>query len=265
MEKQKLGWKRQLPDHRDHLFLAAPEIIGALPSKVDLRGTNMPEPYDQGRIGSCTANSIAGAIQYDRRKTGKSPDFVPSRLFIYYNERVIEKTTRFDAGANLRDGIKTIAAQGVCNETYWPYNDLPANPDTSLWPANAIPNKKPSAKAYKAALACQAVAYKSVQQNLNQIKAVLASGFVVVFGFSVFSNLWENGNPVTHLTMPGSNDRLEGGHAVLLVGFRDDTKEFIVRNSWGNETQEKGYFYMSYDYVTSNLASDFWVVTMMES
>src|SRR5205085_1038934 len=86
---------------------------------VDLR-PHCPAIYDQGALGSCTANAIAGAIEYNQIVAGSTP-FIPSRLFIYYNERVIEHSVRSDAGAMLRDGIKCIASKGVCDEKTWPY------------------------------------------------------------------------------------------------------------------------------------------------
>src|ERR1700730_8544499 len=99
-----LGWTRDLPDPRDKVFSAPLNVLQMLPSKVDLQ----PEfpIYDQGRIGSCTANALAAAVQFDRLKNRQSPDFVPSRLFIYYNERSIEGIGKVgaDGGAQLRDG-----------------------------------------------------------------------------------------------------------------------------------------------------------------
>src|SRR5262249_29695985 len=118
-EIKRYGWTPDLPDARDHLFAAAPAVLLALPSSVDLR-SKFPTPYDQGQLGSCTGNAIAGAIQFERRKQLLSPDFVPSRLFIYYNERVIEGTVNSDAGAQIRDGIKSVSKQGVCSEVTLP-------------------------------------------------------------------------------------------------------------------------------------------------
>src|SRR5712671_712702 len=111
---KKYGYIPDLPDHRDRrlAFLSAPI---PLPAVVDLR-PKMPPVYDQGQLGSCTGNAIAAAVQFERKKQGMGPDFAPSRLFIYYNERVIEGTVGTDAGAQIRDGIKAVAALGVCPE-----------------------------------------------------------------------------------------------------------------------------------------------------
>jgi len=114
------GWLPDLPDHRDYLFAAPAEVSGALPAKVDLRA-QCPPVYDQGQLGSCTANAIAGAIQFDQIKQKLGQIFTPARLFIYYNERVIEHTVASDSGEQIRDGIKSVGKQGDCPETEWPY------------------------------------------------------------------------------------------------------------------------------------------------
>src|ERR1041385_2941961 len=87
-----LGWKPDLPDQRDNAFLysISPKAAKALPPNVDLRA-QCPPIYDQGRLGSCTANAIAGAIEFEQKKQ-QITEFTPSRLFIYYNERVMEGT-----------------------------------------------------------------------------------------------------------------------------------------------------------------------------
>src|SRR2546430_246987 len=83
------GWMPDLPDNRDHLYSAPLAKLRVLPTKADLR-RHCPRVYNQGDIGSCTANAIAAAIEFDRKKQ-KLRDFIPSRLFIYYNERSIER------------------------------------------------------------------------------------------------------------------------------------------------------------------------------
>jgi C1A family cysteine protease len=63
--------------------------------------------------------------------------------------------------------------------------------------------------------------------------------------------------------MPGTKEKLLGGHAVIAVGYNDTTQRFIVRNSWGSKWGNKGYFTMPYAYLTdSNLADDFWTIRL---
>jgi len=257
-----LGWKRDLPDHRDLLYSAPLAKLKALPPKVDLR-KHCARVYNQGALGSCTANAIAGAIQFDRRKSKQKPDFVPSRLFIYYNERVIEHTVHYDAGAQLRDGIKAVAKQGVCPETEWPYSDIAPPDENAPFPANAPAGQKPPAKCYGDAARYAAIAYQRVQQTLSQMKGCLAEGYPFVFGFTVYEKWYRN--PTATLPLPSAHESVIGGHAVLAVGYDDTSQLFTFRNSWGTKLGDKGYFYMPYAYLTDvNLASDLWTIRQME-
>jgi C1A family cysteine protease len=262
-----LGWVPDLPDHRDLAYSAPMQQLKQLPASVDLRPQFAFEPYDQGQIGSCTANAIAAAIQFDRAKTGKKPDFTPSRLFIYYNERAMEHSVPLDAGAMIRDGIKSVAKQGVCKETTWPYEAMPADPNTHLFPPHSPPVTKPPAPAYSEAKNCQAVTYSRVQQALAQMKGCLAEGYPFVLGFSVYDSIYDaHGNPVKVLPMPSGKDNQIGGHAVLTVGYSDAKQWFVIRNSWGPKVQDHGYFYMPYAYATDpHLTSDLWTIRVMES
>src|SRR5271167_2038866 len=111
---------RSVPDPSVQNFLSISKPVASLPSLVDLR-PHCPPVYDQGDLGSCTGNAIAGAVEFDLMKQGK-PAVAPSRLFIYYNERLMEGDVSEDAGAQIHDGIKSIATNGVCPESLWPYD-----------------------------------------------------------------------------------------------------------------------------------------------
>src|SRR5439155_15267059 len=95
-------------------------VLQQLPPSQDLR-PSCPPVYDQGSVGSCTGNAIGGAFEFEQGKLVLQ-QFVPSRLFIYYNERVREGTVDQDSGARIRDGIKSVVKQGVCPEDEWPYS-----------------------------------------------------------------------------------------------------------------------------------------------
>jgi C1A family cysteine protease len=254
-----LGWIPDLPDPRDFVYSAPLRVLQALPDSVDLTLT-FPV-YNQGRIGSCTANALAAAVQFDRIKNGQGPDFIPSRLFIYYNERVIEGDPGNDAGAHLRDGIKTLQQQGVCPESAWPYDDTPAAMEGGPFPVGSKPATLPPQTCYNAAANYEIVIYQQLNQNLSQLQGCLASGYPFVFGFTVFSS-WYNTDPTpTIIPMPQANDSIVGGHAVLCVGYDNSKNLFKIRNSWGPSEGDNGYFYMPYAYLTSSdLADDFWVI-----
>lgn len=248
------GWQPDLPDRRDHLYAAPSPILMALPPKADLR-PNCPAVYDQGQLGSCTGNAIAGLFEFDRLKLkiGR-PDYVPSRLFIYYNERVIEGTVNSDSGAQIRDGIKTVAHQGVCSEITWPYD------------INKFA-EKPPASAFVEAKKSQAVSYSRVSRTLSQMKGCLASGFPFVFGFTVYDSFESSAVASSGIVdMPKPKEAVVGGHAVVAVGYNDTTQRFIVRNSWGKKWGMRGYFTMPYLYLLDeNLADDFWTIRSVEN
>ncbi len=245
------GWIPDKPDQRDHYFAVPRGAMVAPPASVDLR-SQCPPIYDQGQLGSCTANGISAAIHFDRMKQQLTPDFIPSRLFIYYNERVMENTVNSDAGAAIRDGIKSVAQQGDCPETEWPY-------DVSQF-AN-----KPAPKCYKDARKYKAVQYQAVMQILSQMKGCLASGYPFVFGFTVYESFESPQVAQTGLVpMPGQTEKVLGGHCVVAVGYDDSQQRFIVRNSWGTGWGLQGYCTMPYAYLAdANLSSDFWTVRLM--
>ena len=245
------GWIRDLPDQRDHMYAAPAEFLLALPSSTDLT-SQCPPVYDQGQLGSCTANAIAAALEFDQMKEKTSQIFVPSRLFVYYNERALEGTVSTDSGGQIRDGIKSVASQGDCPETLWPYD----------------PTKfavKPPQSCYQQALKFKAVQYKRVAQISNQLKGCLASGYPFVFGFTVYDSFESQQVAQTgHAPMPGSMETAIGGHAVMAVGYDDSQGWFIVRNSWGTGWGMKGYFTLPYAYLLDqNLASDFWTIRVV--
>ena len=247
----KYGWVRDLPDQRDFLYSAPVANMAALPPKMDLRLECPKTVYDQGQLGSCTANAIAGALEFDRIKQSL-PDFIPSRLFIYYNERVMENTVGTDSGAQIRDGIKSVGSIGAPPETDWPYNIAEF----------AV---KPPAKAFTDAPLDKAVQYQSVPQVLAQMKGCLASGYPFVYGFTVYESFESQQVASTGIVpMPASSEKVLGGHAVLAVGYDDSSQRFIVRNSWGPEWGMSGYFTVPYAYLTdSNLSDDFWTIRLV--
>lgn len=242
------GWIPDLPDQRDFHFAAPPAVQASLPPAVDLR-PNCPPVYDQGQLGSCTGNGVAGVLQFDAMKEGQADTSTPSRLFIYYNERAIEGTVDSDSGAQIRDGIKTVASLGACDETLWPY-DIAAFA------------KKPPAKCYTAAKSDRAISYSRVSQSLSNMKGCLASGFPIVFGFTVYDSF--EGAEVAStgvVPMPATSESVLGGHCVVAVGYDDASQRFTIRNSWGEGWGMAGYATMPYAYLLNHsLASDFWCV-----
>jgi len=246
-KQSRYGWVPDIPDFRDKMYGAVRPIPASLPSFVDLR-PNCSPIEDQGQLGSCTANALVGALEYLEMKD-KVQRFVNlSRLFVYYNERVIEGSVNSDSGAMLRDGIKTLAKQGVCSETNWPYNI-----------ANFT--KKPPKGCYQEALNYQILSYARLN-TVEEMRATLAEGFPFVFGFAVYESFETQQVAKTGVVnLPEKGEKQLGGHAVLAVGYDDANQRFTIRNSWGTGWGMKGYFTIPYAYLEDrNLADDFWTI-----
>jgi C1A family cysteine protease len=249
--QKRYGWRVDHPDMRD--FLLAVEPVKTLPAKASLR-RQMPPVYDQGDLGSCTANSVGAILEFNQLKQKEADAATPSRLFIYYNERVMEGTADQDSGAEIRDGIKSVAQLGAPPETLWPY-------DVAKFA------RKPSAKVYREARKHQAIRYARVQQSTIALQNVLASGFPISFGFTVYESFESDVGSDGIVPMPKPNEQTLGGHAVVAIGYRTIRGQlyFECRNSWGPRWADHGYFWLPAAYVTSSsLASDFWVIEQVE-
>jgi len=210
------------------------------------------QPYDQGNIGSCTANASCFIYVFDELKQNVNFKFLPSRLFIYYNSRVLSGDVNSDGGSSIRDSVKSLVQSGVCEEKLWPYD-----------PNNLF--NKPGAQCYAEGRFCKAVKYAAVNQNLNSLKTALNNGFPINFGFTVYESFESVAVEQTGLMpMPQPGEQILGGHAVVIVGYDDAMQRFKIRNSWGINWGCGGYFWMPYQFATDpNYCNDFWMVTSL--
>jgi C1A family cysteine protease len=239
----KYHWVRDKIDSRDHPYQLTNK---AQSNVVDLRQYCSPIE-DQGNLGSCTGNAIAGAIELLHKRQNRTLDI--SRLFIYYYERLFIGTVNYDSGAYIRDGIKACYTYGAPTENLWPYN------------ISKFRNA-PSKEAILDAAKRKVTSYQRAA-DFNAVIDAITSGYPVTIGFSVYSSFDTNTVAKTGI-MPYPNvskEKLLGGHAVLLVGYNKDNQTFIARNSWGTSWGDKGYFYMPFQVIqNTSMSSDFWVI-----
>lgn len=268
-----LGWLPDYPDHRDYTpeseavepllqQTAVPKLAAeAAPASVDLRQWCAPIE-DQGQIGSCTAHAGVGMLEYFERKLhGKHLD--GSRRFLYKVTRALGRLEG-DSGAFLRTTIGAMVLFGVPPEDYWPY-------------AEAEYDEEPPPFCYAFAQSYQALKYYRLDppgakrdELLGRIKSHLASQLPAMFGFTVYGSIADAGDD-GKIPAPGRGDKVEGGHAVMAVGYDDALKvenrdgeqttgAVLIRNSWGRQWGEDGYGWLPYDYVLRGLADDWWVL-----
>lgn len=260
------GWVRDVPDFRDHAehqFRAVTPLKQVPPGlrRFSLRDQEPEPPYDQGQLGSCTANAIAFAVQFRRKVLGLVP-WRPSRLFIYYWERFMEGTLNEDSGAQIRDGLKVIAKYGAPPEDGWPYDitkftQEPPAPEEARGQTNLVTN------------------YAKVLQALPSIKQFLYNGYPIVFGFSVYDSFESDQVAQTgNMPYPQPAEEQQGGHAIAATGWDDDYVPpptpgvqpggLEIRNSWG-EWGDHGHFWMPTQIALNpGLSSDFWVAEVVE-
>lgn len=255
-----MGWQRDLPDVRDYspekvlvktskALKAAPK--SGLPKKKDLSQYCSPIE-NQLSIGSCTANAGVGLLEYYENKAfGKHLD--ASRLFLY-------KTTRNllgwkgDTGAWLRTTMQAMVLFGAPPTKYWKY-------DISKF------DVEPEAFLYAFASSYKAIQYYRLDQPglseanlLKRVKQFICYGYPSMFGFTVYNS----GNADGEFAYPEPEDTVQGGHAVVAVGYDDNRVvgkrkgALKIRNSWGTGWGQDGYGWLPYDYILSGLAVDFW-------
>lgn len=230
------GYLPDRPDPRD--FVYRPRAVRR-PQSVDLRA-KMPPVWDQGQLGSCTAFALTGAVAFLH-------GFVGSQLWLYYKERALEHTTRQDAGAEVRDGIKVLAKLGLPPEAAWPY-------DVAKFA------KRPPTKATAAAKQELISEYRRLA-TLNDYLDCLASGSPFVIGITVYESFESQAVAASgQVPMPRPGEQQVGGHAVCVAGY--DSSGFIVRNSWSADWGMAGYFHLPTPYLASaDLAGDAWTIT----
>lgn len=237
------GWRRGAKHPLDATL--ASFLAAALPPSADLRSL-CPPVGDQGQLGSCTANAGCEALEFLERQGQR--DTLYSRLFVYARTRQLEGTPLSeDSGAQVRDTVEALARFGACLESTWPYD------------VDAF-CQEPSEDAAKEALLHKAVLYYACP-NLFTVKASLAQGFPVAFGFEVYDSMMSAAVASSGIVpFPTAQDSVVGGHAVLAVGYDDSRQAVLVQNSWGTGWGLGGFFWLPYRYWDDGLADDCWTL-----
>jgi hypothetical protein len=211
----------------------------------------LPPIWDQGQTSSCVGHGTTRAIAYARAKQGL-PYVDLSRLFPYWNARVVEGGQATDSGASVGDGIAASLQFGDC-----PYTDLPTDA--------ALVTTQPSSQIFANAIKHRAFTATRIfganptafQYRFKHCIDLL--GFPVVFGFTVYESFESDQVANTGVApMPGPNEQIVGGHCVAAVAYDDTTQLVTCDNSWNTTWGQAGRFQLPYSYIFDpDMADDF--------
>lgn len=211
------------------------------PAKYSLENNITFQAYDQGDLGSCTANAFCAAFRMRSQIQNKYKGFIPSRLFFYYNERVMEGTVTEDAGADVVDGEEYCKQYGICSEQSWPYVESKF----------AV---APPSTCYSQARQYRIAKYQTLLQQgsalVQAMKAQLVANEPLLIAIAIFDSFESDSVAMTGMVpMPDQNaEELLGGHELCVVGYDDAKQRFLVLNSWGTGWGQKGKCWIPYAY-----------------
>jgi C1A family cysteine protease len=204
-----------------------------LPREVDLREF-FPQVKNQGSLGACSAFSTVGVFEFISRSKGITLSY--SESFVYFMARTYDGSTDKDDGSSIFNAIRALSDFGVCELQYWDPNGNYLQPPDAEARENATNNKVLKAL--------------NVKHNLNDIKSAISEGFPVCFGLKVYDSF---GKPLKGFVTTPSEDAIQnengGYHSMIICGYSDNLKVFIVRNSWGVDFGDNGYCYIPYSYI----------------
>lgn len=205
---------------------------------------------DQGDLGSCQGNAITNAYELQVKRLYPDRFVELSRLFVYYNSRLLDDAVMDDVGAYLRDGMRVVKKFGICSEKLWPY-------DVKKFTV------RPTDECYADALARTITSYQSLE-TIDEVLQALNSNKPVVIGLTVYDsfNLVSKSNPVIHAPFDHET-HTGGGHAMTIVGYDLNKQQFLVKNSYGTDWGDRGYGWLPFEYVETE-GFEKWVFDISE-
>ena len=189
---------------------------------------------NQGQIGACTVFAISSIYEYILKRYQKEETDL-SEAFVYYNVRHMEGKELEDTGSSFQDVIDNIGIQGICEESFHPYSHLLSD--------------VPSNEAYLDGKKRRITKALNVNINVNDIRSAIQEGYPVAISLRIYNSFHATSGFVKRPTDAEIDSADFGYHAMVVVGYSDDTKFFLVRNSWGEHFGVNGYCYIPYSYV----------------
>ncbi|HEY9898950.1 MAG TPA: C1 family peptidase [Pantanalinema sp.] len=216
----------------------------ALPQVVDLRSDFSPVG-NQGQFGSCTSfATIKGLQEFLLKKQGRYEAQAPA--YLWYQARRQTGGKGQDTGVPTEFAMKMLDAYGSAPEKDFPYLEAAKQKDEAA--RKEFLERQPGSALETKAKKNRVMTGYRVVTKLSAIRKGLADGVPVVLAMRVYSSIGKTGKNGM-LPMPTAKDEFQGGHAVIAAGYDNEKKVLIVRNSWGSDWADGGYFYMPYEYV----------------
>lgn len=213
----------------------------SLPTSFDWRNNNgnyVTKPKDQGYCGSCWAFASTGAIESKYMITKKTPG-----LNVDFSEQILVSCDTSNYGCNgglLMNAASFLQDNGTYLESCFPYNPSTSDPSSTRC-AKACADYRNKVKYYKIK------DWIGVEQSVKELKAAVYQygpvpvGMIACDDFQYYSSgIYKH----TKYSCPR-----DAGHGVLIVGWDESSRYFIVKNSAGQYWGENGYFRISYDEV----------------
>ena len=234
-----------LADEAYGMMASGFEVTGEVgyPSRYDLRDVNgVTTVRDQGQAGSCWAHSTLASLEsylfHNRSETWDFSENNVKNTMVYSSQDGFDRTHN-DGGNNLITAAYLTRWDGPIAESDDSYNDL-----SGVSPSNTTVAKHVQ----------EIQILPGVNHSDNLFKLMITNyGAISVSMWSDISYFNSEKNAYYYYgEIRGTN------HAVTLVGWDDNFDRhnftpaapgngaFVVKNSWGTNWGEDGYFYISY-------------------
>lgn len=225
----RFGCIRDQFDERDHLMRVYLPVI-KLPKAIDWT-SKMSPVRDQGDEGICVGFATSVGMKEYQEQQDYQQLVLLSPRFVYSECKKIDGMPRSE-GTTIRSAMIVLAANGVCQEKFWPY----------------VPHQRNKAQkgASRDAKRFRVKAYARVL-NLSELRHTLATKGPCVIGIQVFEGMMRTRTGI--VPMPKKNEESLGGHAICPVGYDDSKKLVKFKNSWSQTWGLQGYGFLPYAYI----------------
>ncbi|MDP2854707.1 MAG: C1 family peptidase [Smithellaceae bacterium] len=201
--------------------------VNNLPTKIDWRNVNgynyVTGVRDQGNCGSCWAFGSTAALESRILITSHTPD---KDLDLSEQAMVSCDDENMGCSGGFPDSAMSyLKTAGIPLETDAPYN----SGRTGITGACAATMQQ---NTYRV------TGFEDVATSVEAIKNAIVQYGPLVTGFVIYTDFLSYQSGVySHVTGVA-----EGGHMVAIVGYDDEEQAWIIKNSWGPDWGEGGYF-----------------------